>query len=328
MINLVERRLLTIKPQEAAKMIAEHNAYTNQRPLRDGHVRYLARKMEENRFFQEAQIAFARLPDGSSTILNGQHSLRGCVRSGVPIDASIRVFECGGEADLLILYSEMDQGLRRSLADVIRAGRSIMPPSLQDLPIGVLGQYGAAILMASRDDRPAAYQSRAIFPQNRVAAVCANPEEALFLHHYNGLMLLNRIPIRMAMVASFRAGGDRARIFWDGVADPDRIPANDPRSRLNHELIGKRKISTSAVKVRELYSRCLDHWNAHATGSEVAPYDGNRQPVAMKPSAPIPLLATVSPMPSKVIPANQAKPGSWPMTVLSNVPDKPAVTTA
>ena len=311
MINLVERRLVTIKPKEAAQMIAEHNAYSGQRPLRDAHVRYLSGKMEENRFFQEAQIAFARLPDGSSTILNGQHSLRSCVRSGVPIDASIRVFECRDETDLFQLYSEMDQGLRRSQADVTRAGRNIMPPSLQSVHIGQLAQYGAAILMAPAEGRPAVFQSRSISPQNRVTAVCANPEEALFLHRYFGWMLLNRVAVRMAMAATFRADADRARLFWDGVVHPDQFPNVDPRKQLFNRLLEKECARSSAFAVHRTYSACLNHWNAHAAGKAVVE-DNDRTPEAMKPTVPVPLLATVKLPPRPENPTTQTFTAAMP----------------
>ncbi|MCL2001548.1 MAG: hypothetical protein FWG74_08950 [Planctomycetes bacterium] len=327
MLNLVERRLATIRPEEAARLLEQRNTYCGQRPRRQSHVDFLARKMKDG-LFLNAEISYASLPDGSWALTNGAHTLAACRQSGVPFMGSIYGYECTDLNDLFTLYSESDQGARRNLTDVMRAGQNTFTAELKEIPHGQLALYGAAILMAGMEGGRPGFQSRKATPQSRVRAVATHQEEALFLHEFSGAFLLKRIPIRMAMVATFRADANRAKVFWSGVADPERLPATDPRRMLHAQLLSKECRRGTATAIHRTYSQCVHHWNAHATGSAVEEYSSGKTPSVMKPSAPIPLLATVSPMLPKVIPANQAKPGSWPMTVLSNVPDKSAVTTA
>ena len=155
------------------------------------------------------------------------------------------------ENDIFLLFSEIDRGMPRSQTDITRAGRQIMPSDLLEINAGCVGMYGAAILMAPTEGRSPVFGSRAISPQNRVRAVCANPEEAQFLHRYYGYMLCNRVAVRMAMVATFRADADRAQRFWDGVFRPDYFPVADPRKQLHTLLLGRECARSSAFAVRK-----------------------------------------------------------------------------
>jgi len=74
MLNLVERRLATIRPEEAARLLDQRNTYCGQRPRRQSHVDFLARKMKEG-LFLNAEISYASLPDGSWALTNGAHTL-------------------------------------------------------------------------------------------------------------------------------------------------------------------------------------------------------------------------------------------------------------
>jgi len=324
MLNLVERRLNFITPKEAAGILAERNTYSGQRPLRQSHVDYLARMMKEG-LFHSAEIAYAKLPDGRWVTANGQHTLAASVQSGIPFNASIYVYECQTESDLWLLYSNIDRGMRRSQTDITRAGRQIMPTQLREINAGSVGMFGAAILMAPKENRPAVFRSREITPQNRVIAVAANPEEALFLNRYNGWLLLNRIAARMAMVATFRADADRARLFWDGVIQPEKLPVTDPRRLLRDYLVYSDSRRFSGFMVRKAYSVCLNHWNAHATGSDVAPEDGNRTPIAMKPTVAVPTLVTNK---APAFPATSANPIKLMTAVFGKTPAPAPVATA
>lgn len=74
MPNLVERRLTTVMPEEAARLLEIHNAYQGQRSLRPSHVTLLAEKMKAGLFLQ-GEISYAIMPDGRSVLTNGQHQL-------------------------------------------------------------------------------------------------------------------------------------------------------------------------------------------------------------------------------------------------------------
>jgi len=301
MLNLTERRLAIVTPKEAASILAERNTYGGQRPLRQSHVDCLAGKMRDG-LFHSAEIIYAKLPDGRWMTLNGQHTCLASVQSGIPFNASIYGYECQTEADLFVLFSEIDCGMRRSQIDITRAGRQTMSPQLREISTGSVGLFGAAIQMAPKDNRPAVFRSRSVSPQKRVAAVCENPDEACFLNQYHGWLLLNLIAARMAMVATFRADAERARLFWDGVIQPSRLPATDPRSQLHKFLLSKECRRSSAFAVRQTYSVCVNFWNAHATGGDVAVYDVSQTPVAMKPTTPAPAAPASAPSMVRIAP--------------------------
>jgi len=324
MLNLIERRLSTITPKEAAVILAERNNYCGQRPLRQSHVDYLAKKMEKG-LFHVATVTYAKFPDGSWVLVDGQHSLSGAVQTGIPINASIHGFECQAEEDVFILFSEIDRGMRRSQTDITRAGRQTMSPLLREINAGSVGMFGAAILMAPKENRPPAFRFREITPQNRVIAVSNNPEEALFLNRYHGWLLLNRIAVRMAMVATFRADADRARLFWDGVIRPGNLPSTDPRCRLYTRLLDNDCRRFSAFMIRKVYCACLNHWNAHATGTDIAPEDGIQTPVAMKPTINVPTLVTPT---APSYPATSSNPIKLMTAVFGTKPVPAPVATA
>ena len=269
MFNLVERRLATFQRHHAEEFLKEHNHYCGQRPLRQSHVDYLAGKMKEGLFLQ-TDIAYARLPDGRSALVDGQHGLNACRQSGIPINVSVCGYEVRDEAEVWSLYAECDAGLRRTQTDVVRASRNIMPPDLREIPHNSVSLYGAAILMAPFSGGATVFSSREIKSKRRVMAVCSSTAEALFLHEYQGVEIFNRIPVRMAMLATRRVDADRASLFWDGVARPERMSADDPRRLLSAFLVKARRGVSSAVHVRAIYSTCVGHWNAHATGRPLA----------------------------------------------------------
>lgn len=228
--------------------------------------------------------------------------------AGVPFNASIYGYECKDEQDLYTVYSETDQGLRRSYSDIVRAGRNIMPKHVREMPHGLVSLFGAAILMASENGRKPVFNSRSVTAQSRVFAVCARPVEARFLFAFRNSSVMNRIAVRMAMVATHRVDPEQARIFWEGVAEPDDLFAGDPRRLLFLKLLGSRGI-LSAQAVREMYMRCIVHWNAYVTGHAVPSFNVNEDIEVRSPKAHIPVLAAVTNLP---------QPHAGPQTFTAN----------
>lgn len=324
MFNLVERRLATFQRHHAEEFLKEHNFFCGQRPLRQSHVDYLASKMREGLFLQ-TDVAFARLPDGRSAIIDGQHGLNACRQSGIPINVAVCGYEVKDEAEIWALYAETDQGLRRTQADVVRASRNIMPPEVRDIPHGKVSLYGAAILMAPSSGWAGSYASREIKPKQRVMAVFSSAAEALFLHEYQHAEIFNRIPVRMAMVATRRVDADRARVFWNGVADIAHLPVDDPRRAL-HRYLAEASGASSAVRVRAVYAHCIGCWNSHVTGKALD--DCLREAMqrgcqALKPTIPVPVLATVKLPPRPAYPVARANTPA-PAAVAPNATETPA----
>jgi len=223
--------------------------------------------------------------------------------------------------DVFILYSESDQGARRNMNDVMRAGQTICSDQLKEVPHAQLALYGAAILMTDMDGGRPCFQSRKATSQARVRAVAARQAEAMFLDEFAGAFLLKRIPIRMAMVATFRADAGRARLFWTGVGEPERLPIADPRHLLHNQLLGKDCRRGTAAAIHKTYSVCVNHWNAHVGGSSVEEYSSVKTPAVKKPTVPVPTLATARLPLRPAIPTAQTFTGAMPaVTPMSSVP--------
>jgi hypothetical protein len=179
----------------------------------------------------------------------------------------------------------------------MRAGQTTLTAQLKEVPNGQLALYGAAILMADMEGGRPCFQSRKATPQSRVSAVASHQAEAMFLHDFSGAFLFKRIPIRMAMVATYRADPGRARLFWGSVIEPEFMPTSDPRRMLHSQLMSKECRRGTAAANHRTYSVCINHWNAHAAGTAVEEYSNAKTPAVIKPTAPVPALATTSVIP-------------------------------
>lgn len=314
MFTLTGKRLIVITPEEADDILRNKNIYDSQRPYDPRHAALLKKKMRTGKFLA-GLVIFAHRPDGSSLLVNAQHQLESCRQTGLPFDAAVYDYFCATEQDVYELFSEIDQGKRRSQSDIVRACRGTLPASLREISLTALAQYGAAILLSDLHGVPV-FQTRMATPHDRVAAVRAHSEEALYLHEFQAAKHFNRIPVRMAMVAAYRIDPDRARLFWNGVADPDRLPAADVRRLLHDRLmrVGGRGKGTT-VEMRRLYAACVNHWNAHATGGDPAEYQDDDLPSVMAVAAPVPTLATVKLPPQATKPATQTFTASLPGVV-------------
>jgi hypothetical protein len=90
------------------------------RPIRDWWVTYLAREMLKGEFAQSAVIGIGRLR-GREGILNGNHTLRAIVRSGVTLTLPVETYDCKTEGEFRHLYATWDTGQKRQRRDTLRA---------------------------------------------------------------------------------------------------------------------------------------------------------------------------------------------------------------
>lgn len=106
----------TITPDMAAKWLGQN--YRHQRPLKASWVDHLAEEMEEGRFQPTALIHFAVNQDGTTDLLNGQHTLHAIVKSGKNIVATVlRSNEVTDQQVLNMYATGHDLQRRRSFKD-------------------------------------------------------------------------------------------------------------------------------------------------------------------------------------------------------------------
>lgn len=101
---MITHEVVEVLPADAQAML--DNLYPRQRPVTDGHVSRLAEDIRTGEF-RLSPDPIVLLADGR--LANGQHRLRACVETGIPITV---VISRGWEESV---YDIMDAGMRRKL---------------------------------------------------------------------------------------------------------------------------------------------------------------------------------------------------------------------
>lgn len=105
----IETQVRTITPQDAEQLL-ELN--THNRRLRPSHIDWLARQMRSGDWKLNGEsVKIGRTPDGTDTLLDGQHRLEACVKAGVPFTTLVVT---GLPADT---QDTVDRGSARTLSD-------------------------------------------------------------------------------------------------------------------------------------------------------------------------------------------------------------------
>jgi len=96
------------------------NQFAGQRKLRDHHVFLLASEMERGDFVPHNAITFALL-DGQRFLIDGQHRLQAVVLADVSVSMPVLEIPAHDMEAVRRLYASIDQGLKRTPNDAIRA---------------------------------------------------------------------------------------------------------------------------------------------------------------------------------------------------------------
>lgn len=117
-MNNINTNFIKITPELAKEYIGL--IYEHQRPVNQSHVDYLADAMQKKLFDPTSNIAFAVL-NGNKVLIDGQHTLRAIMKSGMPQRLMVSDYFVGQENDIARLYSHFNIGKTRTLYDSIRA---------------------------------------------------------------------------------------------------------------------------------------------------------------------------------------------------------------
>jgi hypothetical protein len=139
-----EHSFIEITP-ELAEQWLEHS-FERQRPVRDHHVILLAEEMEAGTFIPHSAIVFAEL-EGKSYLIDGQHRLKAVSLYGRSVKMPVMRRPASTMKNIEEWYTSIDQGLRRTAHDAIRAQGLSSELEISDTHAGRLS--GAVRLIAS-----------------------------------------------------------------------------------------------------------------------------------------------------------------------------------
>lgn len=251
---------------ELAQKFRDMPGSPTERELNEGRLRNLRAKAEQGKLVT-FHWATAKMPDGKTYRVNGQHSTTMlCELNGAfPEGAFVHVDEYAvdGPEGLAVLFRQFDDRKSgRSAADVAGAYQNL-EPVLRDVakPVGKLGIEAVA------------WFDRVI---EGVSSKIGDDQYSLFhnehLHPYlawlNDLFSiktpeLKRVPVVAAMYGTFLKNGEEARKFWAEVSRGGKEYEDNAASTVLDSWLKSIKEEKTEIKPGEYFRGCVYAWNAY-----------------------------------------------------------------
>ncbi len=241
------------------------------RAVREAHVNYLAKEMARG-MFGSATIAFADCKEnGRRFIVNGNHTLRAIVRSGVTLYLTVEHNECDTMDQVRHLYATYDKNLLRGRADSLRAYRAgevlgITQTDVAALSAGVafilqdFGKFGGGQGGRIPDDVLLREMKQWIAPFGQllvaVGAASTGP--------WHRRIIRRRAVLAVALI-TMRYQHERAFTFWQSVVTAEGVSRHSPALRLRDFLMEMALESGGAVGLNsnEIATTVAYCWNKH-----------------------------------------------------------------
>ncbi len=227
----VRTDVTTVTP-DVARGWVEYFNYARQRPIRQGHVDYLASAITMGELVT-LEVRFAEWPNGNRVIVDGQHRLRALMAAGRSLPCVAIYYRVESDEDVARLYASIDRQTTRSTMDAVRAyGIEERTGATRDVLRRVA--YAAPILSARFSREYGKHKSLI----RRAEAVEEWVEEgkAFYAATRGGTSevesLLRRAPVLAVALATFRHAPELAETFWGGLAREDGLRRGDPRHKL------------------------------------------------------------------------------------------------
>lgn len=239
-----ETRVVT--PEMAARWLAGHSNYRN---LRDRYVDRLARDMTSGRWALNGE---AIKLDANGDLVDGQHRLAACVRSGMPFETLI---VSGVKDDL-----NLDAGIKRTLADHLRHRGEANS-----------NQLGAAITLSIRWEA-GAMRSANMTPthEEALAWLAHNPEIRDSVRIMSPLAS-RPLYLRASVGAAFHYAAatfapEDAEVFVERLKTGADLGQDDPIRRFREWLMKQGEERGKTVDTALLLAFMIKAWNAYERG--------------------------------------------------------------
>lgn len=272
-----------IEPGHAAFLLATM-PYARQRSIRRGHVAALVRAIRRGELVPSS-LAVAVLPDGRRLLLDGQHRLKACVESGVPIQTIVVEYPCADEAEVNRLYAGFDRGAIRTMPEALTALGAGSYPALSARDVRILATVAEPILIGFQPRTPGhtpvlrSPATRAAFIEDWAGVAATYSEQCLAGAARNQRDYLWRAAVASVALVTVRYRPEAAIPFWRSIATNDGLAKGTPAHALHYILWTKAPNGVGMPTYSRLVAAC---WNAHYAGRRSV-----RLPTAPDTSAPI-----------------------------------------
>lgn len=261
--QLVNRK---IAPKEASSLLTFNN-YHGQRPMNEAKARMYSELIKLGKM-RHADVCVAVGPDGNRYLLNGQHTLQGCVWSGKELLVVIAYYKCETWNDVAELFASFDTtySIRTQNHIFIAYRAGYANEKLRDVPLRTLGSCGTAL--AALQTSVPCFIAKTGDKNVKPKLVENHPSEVLWIASFVDCTFLQKVGAVTAMIATRRKNPAKAELFWRKVQSGlGYATKNDPEKKVREFLIGSANLGNNSRNAHEsIYAICISWWNTFVTG--------------------------------------------------------------
>lgn len=267
---------LNFTPQDGTEAL-KYNTLIQQRTMDNKHQNHLGTLIKSGRDL-EFSIGYVYIkgedPEITKIMINGQNSCSAIQKSGKPVIAIIRYFECESEADFADVYSLYDTDNKmRSLADLFRAHRQSL--ELTDIPKSTVSITSRSMIDIKGWNDKAKSERGAIVKECVREIKYINEIFPTKQVHFEDKKMLFHKMIVICMIRSWIANKGHSEIFWKKVRDGLFNTLDDPRLILRNFIMRLRwSQGIPLYEEKQLSFEMLEHriikaWNAYMKGKGI-----------------------------------------------------------
>lgn len=252
--------IITITPDEAREILKQAGGY-NFRGLRAHHARQLAHEMTAGNWRINGEaIKF----DKKGVLIDGQHRLKACVLSGVPL-VTWAIY--GVPRDV-----EMDMGVRRATHDLLKANG--------ETDSRTLGSSLAALLMIE-SGASSIGKGSVSYSHQVLACLERHPGIREFVGRRDGFSIFDRPTMFPALWYCFASSdAPKAEVFMDQLRDGCNVQQGSAVLALRNFLL-KMRVSRRKLDQQTALATAIKAWNLYLQGRVV-------RSLSWKPNEPFP----------------------------------------
>jgi hypothetical protein len=271
----VKKTKLTLK---LAEKFAKMTPVPNERNLGKVRMRRLRKKVREHGALPFRWASADVEENGMTYRVNGQHT--SAMFAGEPslvadnMFVTVEQYMCETMSDLADLYSQIDSSESSRTVGDINKSRAAVIPKLADCDKRIINM---AVTALSREKWGDNYKHQ--LKEDRAELLEEAPQFVLFMQEIHDSMpnsdwvILKRVPVAHAMLATWRRNKREAKKFWIAVGRGDGPDAGTADRRLSKYLMrtkiasglagSSRNRGIGTVETQDLmYKRCIVAWNA------------------------------------------------------------------
>lgn len=265
-VGFVKEGSCTWNPAQANAVFNRYRYSRNRNENKaQAHIDALARQMKDGSWLSRSPLDFARLPDGSLTLVNGHHRLIAQVKSGRNIEWLVIIHDCEDADEVANLFWRFDTVLRKRSVNNMLAGVN----AAENLGLGRMTAASLAKTVTFIDNGmrpPLGQNTRTYTPSEKLAlmaewqAEAADYEKAVDNSPASIRRKLYIAQVMAVALVTIRANRESAVEFWSGIAADDGLNRGDPRKTLLDFLRDTHGTSTGFTATAVACARAWAAW--------------------------------------------------------------------